>query len=593
MPLDLNSSLYDRLSNDALNKLQKSMYRAVDLIENFFPIPDEPGTLIKLYPDQRDLIDTIQFGFPISKFRFSEMEGKVVGEGGICMSRRQVGKSVSFGYTAGALNIIGGGFPDYKVPCRCGMVAASEDAAIELIDKTKFALEESDFNDFITGRTKVDRIKLVNGSFTRAHPCSVKSVRGHKYHYLFGDEGRWMDETVLFHAALPTVEHGFRWFIITTPQGTKGELTRMYMDAVRKRPIICKNCLAEYMRQDFPLAKFPEKNNIWVMPSLPPCKKCLSTEYKFGVGYIATPWINPWECSIIDQVKLKARLDYFSWSPWARQEWLGELLDEASSVILNDWIINSTNMKLRNTMTKRIGIRYVLGLDYGRLHDASVFTIVHKDPETKQIILDYMRAVSGKHDFDKDWDYIRAVGKEIIEFFQPSIIMADSTGIGYPEVEKMKKEIHNWSPGSVIYNSQKNWYKLPPEKRRLGFIFDRINKPQLIGNLKTYFSTNPPVLQIPPKTEPEMDDFVTELLKFDCTIHENGYIEYGTQDYFDDRVISFALALWAYSSFSKTAKAKPRTVEYNYIKKKPRRNPGYNYRKAPIRKRKMIKVFTP
>lgn len=590
MPLDLTQKIYDRLSNSALNKLQKSMYRVVDLIENFFPIPDEPGTAGKLvlYPDQRDLIDTIQYGFPLSKFRFSEMEGKIISEGGICMSRRQIGKSVSFGYSSAALNIIGGGFPDYKIPCFCGMIAASEDASIELVEKTKFVLENSDFNDFITGRTKLDRIKLINGSFTRAHPCSIRSVRGKKYHYLFGDEGRWMEEEVLFHAGLPTVEHGFRWFIITTPQGTKGELTKMYINAVQKRPVICKNCLAEYTQKDFPLAKFPDKNRIWEMPPLPPCKHCGNTKYKYGIGYIATPWINPWDCPIIDRDKLKVKMDYYGWSPWARQEWLGELLDEASNVFLSTWIKNSTNLHLRNKMRYMPGLRYVLGLDYGRRVDATVFTIMHKNQE-QQIILDYMRVMSGEFDFSNDWDQINEAAREIISFYKPWLVIADSTGIGYREVEKMHRQIKSWSPGSMLYNSQKNFHKLPPEKRRLGFWFDRINKPQLIDNLKMHFSTNPPILQIPPKTEPEMDELVTELLNFDCKVHENtGYIEYGTQDFHDDRVISLALAVWGFNSFIGVPRAKAKTVDYELIKKIPGRNPNYRYKKRKPISRVMI-----
>ena len=34
-----SDSMYDALSNDTINKLRKASYRAVDLIEMFFPDP--------------------------------------------------------------------------------------------------------------------------------------------------------------------------------------------------------------------------------------------------------------------------------------------------------------------------------------------------------------------------------------------------------------------------------------------------------------------------------------------------------------------------------------------------------------------------
>lgn len=584
MPLDLNARIYDSLSNKALNKLQSAMYRAVDFIEAFLPDPDDYNKKIKLYRDQRDAIDTVQFGYPLSKFKFDEIQLEEQPAGGVLMSRRQVGKSILIGYTSAAMNIIGAGF-DYKIPCFCGMMGASEDSSIELIEKTKDALEYSEFNDFIIGRPKQDRIKLANGSFTRAHPCSEKSIRGKKYHYLFVDEGAWAEEHVVFKAAFPTVEHGIRWFVITTPQGTKGRLAQMYIKAIGERPVICRNCLTHYDQKEFLDAEFPIKNEIWFMPKIT-CPNCQGTEFKYGYGYIATPWINPWECPIIDQKKLLRELDYYSWAPWVRQEKLGELVDEASMIFLKEWIDRATNVRLRNTMERREGIFYTLGLDFGRLHDATCFTLLHRDPISKRIVLDYMRSISGEFDFETDWSGIHEQAREIISFYQPSLVVMDSTGVGYREVEDIQKQMHEWSPGSVLYHSQKNWFKLPPEKRRLGFWFDRINKPQLIGNLKASFSTNPAILEIPPKTESEIDEFVNELLRFECKEHENGYIEYGTQDYHDDRLISYALALWGFIVDRKSPRGKPRAYEYNYLPKKTGLDPNYNYAK----KKKIIRA---
>lgn len=581
MPIDINARIYDKLSNKALNKLQKCMYRAVDLIEAFFPDPDDFTQTITLYPEQKDAIDTIQFGYPLRRFRFREMTDPP--KGGILMSRRQIGKSILLADTAGALNIIGAGW-DYKIPCFCGMVGASEDTAVELIDKTKEALENSEFNDLITGRPKQDRIKLENGSFTRAHPCSEKSIRGKKYHYLAIDEGRWMDEKVLLQAALPTVTHGERWFVITTPQGTKGELTRMYLNAIKKRKIICKKCLTEYDQSYFGNVGFPVKNQIWEMPKLPACENCGNENYKYGIGYIATPWINPYTCPIIDQEELIRKLEYFDYAPHVRQEELGELVDEAADVFLKEWIDVCTNLKLRNVMNYDRMYTYNLGVDYGRLHDASCFCITHQDPITKRIVLDYMRTVSGEYDFEKDWEAIRSDAKDIISFYLPSRWIPDSTGIGYREVEEVQREIWQWSPGTKIYNTQKNFWRMEPEKRRLGFNIDRTNKPQLIGNLRSYLSSGR--LELPASTEPEIGKLVSELLRFEYKVHDNGYIEYGTQDFHDDRVIALALSTWIYNTGTTSVRAKPVGIEDNSIPKAKNKGIGRSYAKKPHYKKR-------
>ena len=48
-------------------RLQKVMYRAVDLIEAFFPHPEIPTQITTLGQAQKDFIDCIQFGFPTSQ----------------------------------------------------------------------------------------------------------------------------------------------------------------------------------------------------------------------------------------------------------------------------------------------------------------------------------------------------------------------------------------------------------------------------------------------------------------------------------------------------------------------------------------------
>lgn len=579
----LNEKFYDKLSNDTLNKLKSSMYRAVDLIEMFFPDPEDFTQKVKLGPYQKDFIDTIQFGFPLSKFKFGELKETV--DGVIYITRRQVGKSWSCAYAASALMIIG----PYRIghpPTRCGIIAASEDESIYMIDKVKDCLENSDFNDFIVGRPKQDIIKLANRSYTKAHTCSHKSIRGPSYHYAFLDESRYMEEAILFSAAIPTTTHGERWVALTTPNGSSGLLMENYFKGVSTRPVICRGCGHHYTQAEFSEYNFPEKNRIWEMPKLPPCKICNSLKYKYGVGIFATPFLNPWLSPIIDNKKLKRELDSHGWSPWARQELLGEILDEASMVILNDWIVRSTDITLRNVMKKKAGIRYVLGMDYGRLHDASSFCITHFDKRSQRIIFDFMRTVSGEYDFETDYDGIKDHLKEIVTYYNPFWLIADATGAGYSEVERIEKDLKKWGVTTKLYNSKKMTPKTPKEERRLGYIITKQNKPDLITNLTTTLSSVPPRLALPPKTEPEIKQLVDEMLKFECEVKDGGYIKYGTQDYHDDRLIALALSLVGHKKRSGTLITKTRGFTYDYYNEKKRNKQKVN-NKYRVRSRLM------
>ncbi len=557
--MNLEAKYFDKLPQKTLNSLKKASYRAVDLIELFFPDPEDYSKRVVLDPFQKDFIDTIQFGFPLSKFKFGEIKTPV--DGVITIWRRQVGKSWSCGYANAALMILGSTKLG-KPPCRNGIIAASEEEAQILIDKVKVCIEESDFNDFVTGKPKLDKIKLINGSFTKSHTCSHKSIRGAAYHYCTIDEGAQMDESILWSAAIPTTTHGERWIIITTPAGGKGVLIERFIKAVTSRPLICVNCGAEYSQKHFGYAKFPDKNRIWEMPNLPPCENCGCVSYKYGIGTWATPWLNPWECSIIDHAKLKRKLDAFSWSPWVRQELLGEIIDEASMVILNEWIVKNTNFKLRNVMERVYGTKYVLALDYGRNHDASSFCVSHYDKKKKKIIIDYMVTVSGEYDYQTDYDGIHAKLKELVQFYRPIWIVPDSTGLGFSQVERIVKDVSRWGVRSKVYTNTKG----TTEKPRLGFNISKQTKPELIGHMISLLSQNPPQIEMPPKTEPEFDKLVTEMLRFECEVLDGGYIKYGTQSFHDDRVIALALTLWAHK-VKRIPRAKPKGIEYNVFEK--------------------------
>ena len=576
MASTFTEKIYDRLPNDTINKLRKASYRAVDLIEMFFPDPDDYSKRVKLGPYQKDFVDCIQFGFPLSQLKFSEVRNPP--DGVIFITRRQVGKSWCCGYACASLGILGPTTKG-KPPSFQGIVAASEDEAEYLIDKVKVCYEESDFNDFIVGKPRVDRIKLANKSLVRSHTCSHKSIRGPKYDYIYIDESAQMDEDILFSAALPTVVHGERWIAITTPQGNQGKLIEYYDKGLETRVILCGNCGAEYSQNHFNL-DFPTRGDFTVMPKgMGACPSCLRNNWKYGMGVFAIPYLDPWKTPIIDQVKLKRKLDAFGWSPWAREEWLGEILDEASMVILKEWIDKQINKRLRNKMVFDPSCRYVIGMDYGRLHDASSFAVTHLNKKTGRAVLDYMRTVSGEFDYETDYDGIYQHVEEIFKFYNPSLAVIDATGLGYSQVERIQKDFRlNWGLKTKIFNNVKS----NKDKPRIGFNINKQSKTDLIGNLITLFSMNPQQLELPPSTEPEIKELITELLRFECEVLDAGYIKYGTQNYHDDRVIAFALSLYGQKKRAYSG-GKARGIRYKTALRKKKKERIARYYKPKIR----------
>ena len=88
-------------------------------------------------------------------------------------------------------------------------------------------------------------------------------------------------------------------------------------------------------------------------------------------------------------------------------------------VISKEWIDKQIDFSLRNTMTVQEGVQYVVGIDYGRVHDASSICVTHYDKETKRIVLDYMRTISGEFDHETDYMGISNQLLEVLTFYKP------------------------------------------------------------------------------------------------------------------------------------------------------------------------------
>lgn len=516
---------------DSILDLQDTAFRAVDFAEKFFPDENRPWELIKLTNSQKDAIDSIQFGFPLRKFDFEEI--KKAPKGVVMIWPRQTGKTTGVAYGVDSLLFIEPG-------CSVGIIAATEKQSKKLFNKIKKIIKNSILWDYVVKKTlRVDFLELTNGSYVECWPCT-DGIEGSTYTYLCVDEAALMDEEIIFTSAMPTVTHGKRWIMLSTPKGPKGNFIDYYYRGLETRPIICNACGEKFPQAAFTVDHFP--NGKMPIDQMHKCPLCGAHDYKYGMGIFAVPWVDAWHDGLRKEEDVKRLLDEAGWTPRSRQEYLGEIISDASMVFLGEWIKECTDSKLTNYMKKNREIAYVLGVDYGRKHDASCFYVTHRDVRTGKIVLDFAMSVAGEFDEHRTYRYIREKLMKVIAFFNPIWVVPDATGLGDPLVEELENDLKflRRSGGmrvqTRIFNNRDN---------TKGYIISRTSKPDLIGNLIKLFSTN--MVKIPAGTEPEIGKLIEELLRFECDdTPGSDYIKYGTQSFHDDRVIALALSCWGH-----------------------------------------------
>lgn len=516
---------------DDVLELQDVAFRAVDFAQKFLPDENRPWELVKLTGSQIDAIDSIQFGFPLRKFDFDEI--KEAPQGVIMVWPRQTGKTTGVSYGASSLLFIEPG-------CNIGIIAATEKQSKKLFDKIKKILKNSILWEYVVKKSlRVDHLELTNGSRIECWPCT-DGIEGSTYTYLLVDEAALMDENIIFTSAMPTVTHGKRWIMLSTPKGPKGKFIDYYNKGLETRPIICKKCKKEFPQAMFTADYFP--NGRLPDEGMQNCPMCGANDYKYGIGVFSVPWVDAWNDGLRTKKQVKRLLDEAGWTPQARQEYLGEIINDASMVFLGEWIKKCTNPKLKNYMKRTRDTSYVLGVDYGRKHDASCFYVTHRDLRTGKIILDFGMSVAGEYDEQRTYRYIREKLVKVLGFFDPVWIVPDATGMGDPLVEELEEDMKTLSSHTGYPIKAKIFNNRESSK---GYIISRTTKPELIGNLIKMFSTG--MLEIPPGTEPEIGKLIEELLRFECdNVAGSDYIKYGTQAFHDDRVIALALSVWGH-----------------------------------------------
>ena|SRR3990167_1955035 len=158
------------------------------------------------------------------------------------------------------------------------------------------------------------------------------------------------------------------------------------------------------------------------------------------------------------------------------------------------------------------GRRYVMGIDLGRHHDATVLTVM--DVETRQV-------VAWKRLTDTNWGLQKMGIAELAHAYGRPLLVIDGTGVGDPIAEDLSQLGFNVEP----------------------FHFTESSKRVLVDGLRVALADRL-------ITFPKIDQLIEELGYFEIKLKPDGTLtsppRYGAPDgegFFDDCVISLALAV--------------------------------------------------
>jgi len=527
-------------ADDMREFLQVSLHW-VKFAEAYFKNPDDTDEPLVLEVGQRKAINALQFGYDIDsvpKDFVIRNPPKIV----VMIWPRQTGKTTGVACAVATILCL---IPGVKV----GVMGMSEESAKNIIDRVRQFLIHSPFKSQIDKNLKME-ILMKHGGYVKAHSTS-QGIRGQSYHYLILDEAAQIDDEIIEGAALDTTRKiGKRVVMLSTPKGYRGSLIKYYQQGLKTRPVICKKCKEELIQTYFKVGGF---DAIAMAKGLPPCPECghyledgpmnsvdeeLKTKmesktYFYGVGDYTVISINPFTCSFYSKEEILAELYRRGNTPLARQELLGEIIPEGQNVFRREWLEACMDDTMQNVMTKKANINYMMGVDFGKIHDNSVVAVGHEERDTKKLVLDYLHVIKADERGTIEYEDIKNDIIEIVKFYNPIWIIPDATGMGEPVIEVMEKDLRRIGWRGRIYSNKNN---------RLGFIFDMKSKPDLIENLVEYFARTR--IKIPPEYEWNIDMLVNELLNFSYEMTETNYIKYGVQLTHDDTVIALALMVW-------------------------------------------------
>jgi hypothetical protein len=483
--------------------------------EYFFKDPRDASRPLILEPGQRAAIDAIQFG-PRQDI--------------VMVWPRQFGKTTGSSAGGGAIMI------NSRPRANLGLFGMNLKQAKNLMRRMKWFIVNSPFKEYIGDTNSKLELEMTWGSYAIANPCN-ENIRGDSFDYAFIDEASRIPDDIIEGPIVYTTRAGRpgRRVWLSTPRGMRGKFITYYFQGLNTRPITCKSCRAEFKQP----AKFNPETFRFSCPS------CGVREWEFGYGDYQIIAVDPWHSSFYTPEQIRAELDRRGWSPLARQELLGEIIPDGSSVFRDEWIQKAFLPTLLNSLNVPEDMpRYVLGVDFGKNKDATSFAVGFKEGERDTIYLNYMRTLEPRYSVF-DYGDVREDILRLVKRFRPVWIVPDATGVGESVVDELQKDLKNVDVYTRIYSNKsknKNNPDMGDKKGHKGFIYDYYSKFDLIENLINLFSRG--YLRIPADGETEMKELRDELLMYSYNRSITGRILYGVQAAHDDRVNSTALMCW-------------------------------------------------
>jgi len=529
-----------------------SYYFAVTNLHN----PIDPSLPWKPHRNQIGIYNMVDFGYDIAR---KEITPPSIPEVVVIIGPRQ-----DFGKSEGVCTLCAAllcRIPNYFI----GIVNNTQDNAEKMISRIRRHIELSDYKGDIEN-AKVDRLFLSNGSKVFSYG-QTHNIRGNSFTLLIVDEAAQIDEALLRGSCIPTtrVAGAHRRFgtpsiiLLSTPGGNKGILWEYYRKGITYRKVGCRSCHGIFDRNEFESVKWP----VLDVPKLRNCE-CGANDWEYVDGDYAVYHIDPWDHPYKTVEEIQHEIDMAGNTPLARQELLGEFVMEGEGVFREEWMISCINKKLFNTIHPDDNIRYVMAVDFGHTHDATVITIGHNN-EVGHHVLDYIKHIPSKGGVP--YEHIRTELLFFVNAYNPVYVIPDSTGIGDPIVERLGEDINELRTNGVsgtqyvngipiawalpanpairtqIYSNKKKRDPRTNRFIRLGFYFDTNSKFELIQYAVESFAQAK--VEMPdPDSSDAMHKLWEEFINFAFEYSDSNHIIYGVQASHDDIVIAFALLLW-------------------------------------------------
>lgn len=423
-----------------------------------------------------------------------------------------------------------------------GCYASHENRSRILLAKIKDALMNSDFSGQVNWKHKSKQhLDLVNGSMINAFNTSELQIRGDTEDLVLVDEADFiLDNDLILDSIEPKTliprQYGLgKMLLISTPnmRNDGSVFKKWYFEALGSRKLFCQVCHKILPIADFLSSKVKETDfNVYNVPKVDNCA-CGATKfvYYYDSEKMIIP-VDPKQNPRITWPDLKKRLDSRNWSPKARQEYLGEIVQSGSGMFPLETLVRIEDPRLRNFLHPPRDWDpsehdTCAGLDYGKTHDNTVLSVFER--KNHEFHLLSMHVLESEID-SPSWEDIRRFVRPIIAEWEPGLLAVDCTGLGSESAERMVRDIEDLD--TVMVNNKRN---------HIGYYIDRKSKQELVNNMEEKVKSMQ--VKIPPVYEPGMPELRSEMLNFGYEVTKASNIIYHAMRGKDDRVISFAMGL--------------------------------------------------